>query len=753
MANKQISQLTAKPSPVASTDQFGIDDNSSDSWKITVANLQTYFSSLYLLLSGGTLTGNLLLVGDPTSNLMAATKQYVDAVATGLNIQPACRAATTATLTAAYNNGASGVGATLTNSGAMAAFSVDGYSAALNDRILVKNQSSSLQNGIYTVTTVGSGAVNWVLTRATDFDTIAEIQPGDFVLVLSGTTNAQTQWVQTATVATIGTDAITWEQFSGDITILIPNIQNNAYVYSEDTGAADAYVATLTPAPAAYTEGMLVILDIANANTGASTINVNSLGLKNIVTEQNGSLVAGDLIANRRAWLLYDGTSFRLVNRNIEKRIQNESFSYVADSGTANAYAATLVPAATSYVAGLRVSLKIANSNTGASTLNVNAIGATNILLENGDALVGGELQAGMMADLRYDGSAFQLLNPANILSLNGNPNLLINGGFLMSQRGSTFTAASPIVNNDDVYTLDQWVLLSDGNDTLDVSQEATVVPTGSFNSIKLDVETANRKAGILNIVEARNAKRIIGGVASLSFKAQKVVGNATVDKLRAAVISWSSTADSVTSDVVSAWGAEGADPTLVANWTYENTPSDLTLTDSWQTFRIPNISIDTASTANVAVFIWIDNTDGTVGDLVYIADVKLEAGESCTPYPVELMSKVKQDCLRSCYVANTTTGNDFFMGLWTSTTKFNGTLQFPVPMRITPSVTYLGTTSNFRMVQGGGGTANASSVSGGAVGTDGYESDWDTGTATTAGWTGIGRVASDAQLVFSADL
>jgi hypothetical protein len=119
--------------------------------------------------------------------------------------------ATTGALTATYNNGASGVGATLINSGALAALTIDGISAALADRVLVKDQAAPAQNGIYTVTTVGDGATAWVLTRAADYNTVSQIQPGDFFTVWAGTLNANTQWIQQSIVTTIGTDAITFQ--------------------------------------------------------------------------------------------------------------------------------------------------------------------------------------------------------------------------------------------------------------------------------------------------------------------------------------------------------------------------------------------------------------------------------------------------------------------------------------------------------------------------------------------------------------
>jgi len=151
----------------------------------------------------------------PTNSTDAANKQYVDDVAQGLNIHAASYAATTATLNATYSNGTSGVGATLTNAGTQAAFSTDGVSPSLNARILVKNQTNTFENGIYTLTTVGDGSTNWVLTRATDFDTAAEIAGGDFTFVDAGATLANTGWVNVDEVNTVGTDPIVFQQFSG----------------------------------------------------------------------------------------------------------------------------------------------------------------------------------------------------------------------------------------------------------------------------------------------------------------------------------------------------------------------------------------------------------------------------------------------------------------------------------------------------------------------------------------------------------
>lgn len=172
-----------------------------------------------------TFGSTVLLNADPTLNLQAATKQYVDtAVSTGLHLHQPVLVATTANLTATYNNGTSGVGATLTNSGAQVALSIDGVSLSVNDRVLVWQQSAPAQNGIYVVTTVGSGATNWVLTRASDANTYAPqsdtgLGGGDYFYVQSGTTGAGDSYVCTNDgTITFGTTAITFAQFSGAIT-------------------------------------------------------------------------------------------------------------------------------------------------------------------------------------------------------------------------------------------------------------------------------------------------------------------------------------------------------------------------------------------------------------------------------------------------------------------------------------------------------------------------------------------------------
>jgi len=155
-------------------------------------------------------------VAEPTQSSDAATKNYVDAVKTGLDVKDSVIVTTTGNLTGTYSNGVSGVGATLTNSGTQAALTIDSRVLTVGDRVLVKNQTAALQNGFYKVTTVGTASVNWVLTRTVDADEDSEITPGAFTFVEEGTLGANNGYVCTNVGSiTVGTTPITFVQFSG----------------------------------------------------------------------------------------------------------------------------------------------------------------------------------------------------------------------------------------------------------------------------------------------------------------------------------------------------------------------------------------------------------------------------------------------------------------------------------------------------------------------------------------------------------
>jgi len=222
------------------------------------------------------------------------------------------------------------------------------------------------------------------------------------------------------------------------------------------------------------------------------------------------------------------------------------------------------------------------------------------------------------------------------------NKNYLINGGFAIAQRGTSFTSA---LNNDDAYTLDRFYILSDGNDIIDVTQNTSTIPTNGQFAIALDVETVNKKFGIATIIENKDCIGLIGNTVTFSFKA-KVSATTQLDNVKCAIVAWSGTADTVTSDIISAWGVEGTNPTLIANATYENTPANLNLTTSYASYSV-SAAVDTASTKNIILFIWSDVTTTTLGDFLFIAEAKLELGSSATAF--EYAGGTLQGELASC--------------------------------------------------------------------------------------------------------
>lgn len=162
----------------------------------------------------GSSTATTQTPGDNSTKL--ATTAYVQAAVFGTTTLPSSKYATTSALpSATYNNGTSGVGATLTGVG-LGALSVDGTTPSINDVVLVKNQTSTFQNGIYSVTVVGSVGAAFVLTRATYYNQTADIDLGDNTFVTAGATLANTTWTQNGTEdPVIGTDPITFAQTAG----------------------------------------------------------------------------------------------------------------------------------------------------------------------------------------------------------------------------------------------------------------------------------------------------------------------------------------------------------------------------------------------------------------------------------------------------------------------------------------------------------------------------------------------------------
>jgi hypothetical protein len=196
------------------------------------ANVGNLGTAVLIATSTGSFGGNVSMnsfnitgLATPVNDTDAATKAYVDSTAQGLDPKASVVYATTTTIFGSgytYNNGTSGVGATITSS-TNGALSIDGATPVVSSRVLIKDEvgafvntttQSAAFNGIYVVTQVGSGAAPFILTRSTDFDVGTEM-PGAFTFVEQGTVNADTGWVATVnSPVTVGTTQIIWSQFS-----------------------------------------------------------------------------------------------------------------------------------------------------------------------------------------------------------------------------------------------------------------------------------------------------------------------------------------------------------------------------------------------------------------------------------------------------------------------------------------------------------------------------------------------------------
>lgn len=179
--------------------------------------------------SAVTFPGSVTLNADPVNALEAATKQYVDAVAQGLNVHAAAVAATTGNVDL--------------STALEAGDAIDGVTLVAGDRVLVKSQSTTSQNGVYVVQASGAAV------RAADFNTPTEIVPGDFIFVAGGTLYNNTGWVQTEVVTTVGTSPIVFEQFSGAGTYAAGNgltLTGNSFAINTTVTADLNSVQTLT---------------------------------------------------------------------------------------------------------------------------------------------------------------------------------------------------------------------------------------------------------------------------------------------------------------------------------------------------------------------------------------------------------------------------------------------------------------------------------------------------------------------------
>jgi hypothetical protein len=312
--------------------------------------------------------------GTTLKYILADILQYI-LIAQGFTTYTSCRLATLTPLTATYANGVAGVGATLTNSGAQTALSIDGVAVALNDRVLIKDQVSTFQNGIYIVTNIGSLSSNWVLTRASDYDQSSEIVYLGVVAITQGTQNAGLVFQENSQGPfVIGTSPITFQQLQIDITLLPSASPANKILRSDGTYWVQSTNASLSSTDALTN---LTELQVDNININGNSITSTNVG-GNIVITPN---TVGSIVLDGLNWPQLDGTANQALVTNGAGQLSWASFggvytpsalTSVSDSNvtiTLGGNPATALLQASSITMGWSGLLPISRGGTNTSTL------------------------------------------------------------------------------------------------------------------------------------------------------------------------------------------------------------------------------------------------------------------------------------------------------------------------------------------------------------------------------------------------
>lgn len=308
-------------------------------------------------------------------------------------------------------------------------------------------------------------------------------------------------------------------------------LQQQSGNYGPDSSAtANALVVALSPAPAnlaAIQDAPIRILKSSTANTGTCSLALNGFAVTPIVWGDGSPMGVGDLPANSLFTVSYDGINFVMQSvpfvPPMFADIQAQTGNYVADTGSgSNIYVVTLNPALLAPVIGMPIRTRIAHSNTGASTLNVNGLGAVAIHDSLGNALKANALRAGMIAEFYYDGTVYQLAVPAFVGTISANGDYILPGGLWLQWGTVTFSPSGGTAffnvsfNFPVAFPTNCFVCVATGQDKFDAGNPLT---SGSQDIVIVySTTTTGATARIDN-----NATNVLSGSHAFSYFA---IGN-----------------------------------------------------------------------------------------------------------------------------------------------------------------------------------------------------------------------------------
>ena len=480
---------------------YSMDQNVTTLSNVTFANL---------VITGGTISTA------PVNASDIVNKQYADAIATGVNFHPAVKLSTTVTFdvtTATYNNGTSGVNATITDNSPYIALSLDGVSAAYGDRILMRTASNTAWNGVYVVSNTGSGSYPWIVTRSFDYDQIGsgvnEIDQGDLIYVLAGSTLAGTSWVQQQTVTTIGTDPITFAQFSSKA--LYPLTDGIGLYYSvggayDGSAAAtlavnSSYIATISSNNASYLGGVAAA---SYVNTSASyTITGVHTHSANLIISSGSGISANGSFGTANQVLTTNGTSVYWANS-------------TGGGGSGNTVNVGSIPVRQQYTGDGTVTTFTVTGGYTANNLNVYLNG---VMLRNGTEVT---VTSGSTFTITPAPPSGSLIDAIGISSLNiSNVNIAISQQFTANGSANTFTVTGGYVANQ-VQVFLNGVKQIPGTDVVITSGNTVNFAVTPSNNYVIDVYGYNNPVALsTNVISIGNVSI---GVNSI------IVGNSTVN-------------------------------------------------------------------------------------------------------------------------------------------------------------------------------------------------------------------------------